>query len=98
MNPPTPPASSTSQPSTVEDARGKPSFRKWRAKIEKRKGMENLEERTFQYGGYKFVWGNDNQDDEEKRLLNRIVTVTNNNLKKDKKELQAMLMLSLGHQ
>ncbi len=60
--------------------------------------MENLEERTFQYGGYKFVWGNDNQDDEEKRLLNRIVTVTNNNLKKDKKELQAMLMLSLGHQ
>ncbi len=85
MNPPTPPASSTSQPCTVEDARGKPSFCKWRAKIERGKGTENLEERTFQYGEYKFELGGDNQDDEEKRLLNRIVTVTNNNLKKGQK-------------
>ena len=82
MNPPAPPASSsTTQPCTVEDATGKPSFRKWRAKIENAKGTENLEERTFGYGGYKFVWGDDNQDKEEKRLLNRIITVTNGNLK-----------------
>ncbi len=73
------------QPCTVEDARGKPSFCKWRAKIEKGKGTEHLEERTFQYGGYKFVWGDDNQDNKEKRLLNRIITVTNNNFKKGQK-------------
>ncbi len=47
--------------------------------------MEDVEERTFKYGGYEFVWGEDNQDAKEKRLLNWIVTVTNNNNKKDKK-------------
>jgi hypothetical protein len=82
MNPPTP-ASSTLQPLprliTMEEARGKPSFRKWRVKIEKGKWMEDVEERTFKYGGYEFVWGNDDQDPKEKRLLNWIVTVTNNN-------------------
>jgi hypothetical protein len=79
MNPPTP-ASSTLQPLpwliTTEEARGKPSFRKWRAIIEKGKWTEDVKERTFKYGGYEFVWSNDNQDTEEKRLLNRIVTVT----------------------
>ncbi len=70
---------------TTEEARGKPSFRKWRAKIEKGKWTKDVEERTFKYGGYKFVWGDDNQNTKEKRLLNWIVTVTNNSNKKDKK-------------
>jgi hypothetical protein len=69
----------------MEEARGKPSFRKWRAKIEKGKWMEDVEERTFKYGGYEFVWGKDNQDAKEKQLLNRIVTVTNSNNKKGQK-------------
>jgi hypothetical protein len=70
---------------TTEEARGKPSFRKWRAKIEKRKWTEDVEERTFKYGGYEFVWGDNNQDAKEKRLLNRIVSVKNNNNKKGQK-------------
>ncbi len=87
MNPPTP-ASSASQPLpslTMKEARGKPSFLKWRARIENAKGTEDINERTFAYGGCKFVWGGDNQEDEEKRLLNRIIIVTNNNSKKGKK-------------
>ncbi len=47
--------------------------------------MEDVEERTFKNGGYEFEWGKDNQDAKEKRLLNRIVTVTNNNNKKGQK-------------
>ncbi len=47
--------------------------------------MEDVEERTFKYGGYEFVWGKDNQDAKEKQLLNRIVTVTNSNNKKGQK-------------
>ncbi len=47
--------------------------------------MEDVEERTFKYGRYKFVRGEDNQDANEKRLLNRIITVTNNNNKKGQK-------------
>jgi hypothetical protein len=54
----------------MEEARGKPSFRKRRAKIEKGKWMEDVKERTFKYGGYEFVWGDNNQDAKEKRLLN----------------------------
>ena len=70
---------------TMEEARGKPSFLKWRAKIENAKGTEDVNERTFAYGGCKFVWGGDNQEDKEKRLLNRIIIVTNNNSKKRQK-------------
>ena len=80
MNSPTP-ASSASQPLpslTMEEARGKPSLLKWRAKIENAKGTEDVNERTFAYGGCKFVWGGNNQEDKEKRLLNRIIIVTNN--------------------
>ena len=87
MNPPTP-ASGASQPLpplTMEEARGKPSFLKWRAKIANAKGTEDVNERTFTYGGWKFVWGGDNQEDEEKRLLNRIIIVTTNNCKKRQK-------------
>ncbi len=47
--------------------------------------MEDIEKRTFKYGGYEFVWGDDNQNAKEKRLLNWIVTVTNNNNKKGQK-------------
>jgi hypothetical protein len=88
MNPPTP-VSSASQPLppplTMEEARGKPSFLKWRAKIENAKGMEDVNERTFTYGGCKFVWGGDNQEDKERRLLIRIITMTNNNSEKKAK-------------
>jgi hypothetical protein len=51
-------------------------------KFEKGKWTEDVEERTFMYGGYEFVWGEDNQDAKETRLLNWIITVTNNNNKK----------------
>ena len=87
MNPPTP-ASSASQPLpliTMEEARGKPSFLRWRAKIDNAKGTEDVNERTYKYGGCKFVWGGNNQAEEERRLLIRIITVTNNNSKKGKK-------------
>ncbi len=47
--------------------------------------MEDVKERTFKYGRYEFVWGDNDQDAKEKRLLSWIVTVTNNNNKKDKK-------------
>jgi hypothetical protein len=69
----------------MKEARGKPSFRKWRAKIENAKGTEDVNERTFAYGGCKFLWGGDNQVDKERQLLNRIITVTNNNSKKRQK-------------
>jgi hypothetical protein len=65
----------------MEEARGKPSFCKWRAKIENAKGTENVNERIFAYGGCKFVWGGNNQEDKERRLLSQIITVTNNNSK-----------------
>ena len=81
MNPPTS-ASKPLPPLTMEEARGKPSFLKWRAKIGNAKGTDDDNERTFKYGGLKFVWGGDNQEVEEKRLLNRIITVTTNNSKK----------------
>ena len=81
MNPPTS-ASKPLPPLTMEEARGKPSFLKWRAKIGNAKGTDDVNERTFKYGGFKFVWGGDNQEVEEKRLLNRIITVTTNNIKK----------------
>ncbi len=87
MNPPTP-ASGASQPLppfTMEEARGKPSFLKWRAKIGNATGTEDVNERTFTYGGLKFVWGGDNQEDEETRLLNQIIIVTTNNSKKRQK-------------
>ncbi len=70
---------------TTKETRGKLSFHKWNAKIEKGKRTEDVEERTLKYGGYEFVWGDNNKDAKEKRLLNRIVTVTNNNNKKYKK-------------
>ena len=47
--------------------------------------MEDVNERTFTYGGCKFVWGGDNQEDEERWLLNQIITVINNNSKKRQK-------------
>ncbi len=101
MNPPTP-ASSTSQPLprliTTEEARGKPSFCKRREKIEKGKWTEDVEERTFKYGGYEFIWGNNNQDAKEKLLLilNWIVTVTNNNNKKGQKKTAGDADAKLG--
>jgi len=48
MNPPTPAA-------MEEEARGKPSFLRWRAQIENAKGMESVNERTYKYSGKKFV-------------------------------------------
>ncbi len=78
-------ASQPLPPLTMEEARGKPSFRKLRAKIENARGTEDVNERTFAYGGCKFVWGGDNQEDKERQLLNRIITVTNNNSKKRQK-------------
>ena len=74
MNPPTPAA-------MEEEARGKPSFLWWRAQIENAKGTESVIERTYKYSGSKFVWGGDNQEDEESRLLIRIISVTNRNRK-----------------
>jgi len=50
MNPPTPAA-------MEEEARGKPSFLRWRAQIENAKGTESVNERTYKYSGSKFVWG-----------------------------------------
>ena len=84
MNPPTP-ASSASQPLsplTMEEARGKPSFLWWRALIENAKGTEDVNERTYKYSGRKFEWGGDNQADKERRLLDRIISVTNSNKKR----------------
>ena len=69
----------------MDEARGKPSFLRWRSKIDNAKGTEDVEERTYSYGGCKFVWGGDNQAEEERRLLSRIITVTNNNSKKREK-------------
>ena len=74
MNPPTPAA-------MEREARGKPSFLRWRAQIENAKGTESVNERTYKYSGKKFVWGGDNQEDEERRLLIRIISVTNRNRK-----------------
>jgi hypothetical protein len=48
-------------------------------------GMEDVNEMTFPYGGCKFVWGGDNQEDEERQLLIRIITVTETTVKKGKK-------------
>jgi hypothetical protein len=66
----------------MEEARGKPSFLWWRALIENAKGTEDVNERTYKYSGRKFEWGGDNQADEERRLLIRIISVTNSNKKR----------------
>jgi hypothetical protein len=53
----------------MEEARGKPSFLRWRVKIDNAKGTKDVNERTYTYDGCKFVWGGNNQAEEERRLL-----------------------------
>ena len=50
--------------------------------IENAKGTEDVNERTYRYSGRKFEWGGDNQSDEERRLLDQIISVTNSNKKR----------------